>query len=243
MSQISISRPIDVASPAGTNFPWERPFSTEPIATLDHNGANLFHIDMSPAASTRLLTARIADPSRPSIPDLAPELLLNRAAAIVRVASTDGAVSRQQIDEAFREIEASAIVLLAGANATLSREGRDALEESLVANGIDLVLTDLTSLTPPADTFVGRTWLTVPAWQRPPWPSSIAKAYIGYEYGRERALEDWAPTLGLLRHANFVLGVVNGDRLTGDSTIVNIAPLQVADVGEAPCTVVAASTA
>ncbi len=101
------------------------------------------------------------------------------------------------------------------------------------------MLTDLPYLGAPRSTNAGRDWLGVPPWFRPSWPSPSATAYLTHHYDKPRALEDWAPTVDVLTRACLVLGLAGADALHGDRAVVNVAALQVRDVGEAPCTVVA----
>ena len=253
---VSLTRPISARSATGTLFPWERPYTTEPIATLSHNGANLFHIDMSPSASTRLLTSRIADPEAPSLLDIDPARLLNRTADVARVEAPEaGEITAAAVSDAFAalpEEPASALILLTGrdqspdeaepapeAGPHLSAEAVGSLCRALEERNVDLLLTDLPYLTAPEATNVGGDWLGVPPWFRPTWPSSSAAAYLAHHYDKPRALEDWAPTLDVLARACLVLGLAGTGEIRGPRAVVNVAALQVQDVGEAPCTVVA----
>lgn len=251
----SLTKPISTDSTAGTQLPWERPYSTVPIATLVHNGANLFHIDMSPAASTRILTSRIADERATSTRDLDPARLLNRRASVVRVPEGDGPISSSSLEAALDAAQiqgAKAIILVtavvgisAGSRGPryLSTEAAGTLADFAQREGIDLVLTDLPYLTAPGGNHVAADWLTAQPWLRPSWPSPNAASYLAHHYPREHAMEDWAPTLRALDHVILVLGLANTLNLEDDEVVVSVAPFQVQDVGEAPCTVVAHAVA
>lgn len=254
---VSLTRPISSRSAAGTLFPWERPYTTEPIATLAHNGANLFHIDMSPAASTRLLSPRVADPAQPSLRDIDPARFLNRTADVARVdAPASGEIPAAKLADALAALPdepASALILTTGWEPRPESGGAPSLEnapclgtdavgllcDALDERGIDLMLTDLPYLNAPGATNAGRDWLGVPAWFRPTWPSPNAAAYLAHHYDKSRALEDWKPTVDVLARACLVLGLAGVDALGGTRAVVNVAAFQVSDVGEAPCTVVA----
>jgi kynurenine formamidase len=250
---ISLTHPLSTASSAGSLLPWEQPYRTEPIATLDHNGANLFHIRMSPSVSTRILCLRVADGAAPSLQDTDPLRLINREADVLRVAAQQGGeIGRDALAAALEATGgASALMLLSGWGDVpvadearlrtapwFSPEAAELLATTVAQRGIDLVLTDLPYLTDPAATHAGRQWLAVPGWQRPPWPSSTAAAYLDRFYPRDQVLADWAPTVEILRHALLVLGLAGGGSLRG-RTRLTVAPLNVSEVGEAPCTVVA----
>lgn len=251
--QVSLTRPISATSHAGTTLPWERPYSTEPIATLTHNGANLFHIDMSPSASTRILSARIGDAAKPSLRELDPALLLNRRASVVRVAPHGTEIGAAELARALSEAtieRGDALLLVAGWGDEitdqnperaphLSADAVATLCGTLEAHDIDLVVTDLPYLTAPGGRNARTDWLSAAPWFRPSWPSSSAASYLGRHYTREQALEDWKPTLDVLDRALLVLGVVNCSAISNQNVVINIAPFQVRDVGEAPCTVVA----
>lgn len=249
---ISLTQPLSTASPAGSLLPWEQPYRTEPIATLEHNGANLFHIRMSPSVSTRILCLRVVDGAAPSLQETDPLRLINREADVLRVAAQGGKIGRDALAAALDTAGgASALMLLTGWGAVpvtdethlrtapwLSLEAAELLATTVAQRGIDLVLTDLPYLTDPAATHAGRQWLAAPGWQRPPWPSSTAAAYLDRFYPRDHVRADWAPTVGILRHALLVLGLAGGGSLR-ERTRLTVAPLNVSEVGEAPCTVVA----
>lgn len=251
---ISLTHPISTVSAAGSLLPWEQPYRTEPIATLDHNGANLFHIRMSPSVSTRILCLRVADGSAPALQDTDPLRLINRETDILRVtAQNGGEIGKDALAAALEANpgQAGALMLLTGwRNSPVSDETRlrtapwlslaaaELLATTVAQREVDLVLTDLPYLTDPAATHAGRQWLTVPGWQRPPWPSSTAAAYLDRFYSRDQVLADWAPTIAVLQRALLVLGLA-GSGLRGSRTRLTVAPLNVSEVGEAPCTVVA----
>lgn len=255
MSLISLTRPLSTASAAGSLLPWEQPYRTEPIATLEHNGANLFHLRMSPSVSTRILSPRIADAEASAVCDTDPVRLLNREADVVTLdAGPSGEIGAEQLAGGLASAlsGASALLLVTGcgqdptpdedhmrAAPWLTVGATDLLAATIAEHGIDLVLTDLPYLTDPAASHAGRQWLSVPGWQRPPWPSSASVAYLDRFYPRQQVLDDWAPTTTILRHALLVLGLANAGRLRQGRVRVSIAPLNVSDVGEAPCTVVA----
>src|SRR5690606_37058974 len=121
MSQlISLTRPISTESATGTLLPWERPYTTEPIATLTHNGANLFHIDMSPSASTRILSQRLVDENATGVFELDPARILNRAAVVARIPAGGDQITASDLTAALAGVQlrsGSALVVLTGFDA------------------------------------------------------------------------------------------------------------------------------
>ncbi|MGN6274061.1 MAG: hypothetical protein ACTHMQ_13340, partial [Protaetiibacter sp.] len=183
---ISLTRPISTASATGTLLPWERPYTTEPIATLTHNGANLFHIDMSPSAATRILTQRLADENATGAFELDPARILNRAAVVVRIPDGSGEIAEGDLMAALDGVELAAggaLVIVTGFEAAaaadasvrrfFTREAASRLAEVVRTSGVDLVLTDLPYLTAPRDGHVAA-WLDAAPWMRPSWPSPQA---------------------------------------------------------------------
>lgn len=257
MPQLNLTRPLR-PSAYGHLLPWERAYETEPIATLEHNGANLFHIEMSPAASTRILGARVVDASAPAVRDIAPEALLNRPTAVVRVAPNDeGIVTVEELERGLAEAapeRADALLIATGWGDAddfspydegqltdapfLDRAALGRLRDELITLESDLVLADVPYIQGVHVETLAHEWLAVDQWQRPSWPSSVAKAYMR-RYDATTALQEWAPTVGLLRTAWLVVGLRGTGRLDTSRTTLNVAPFQVEDVGEAPCTVVA----
>lgn len=257
MSVVNLTRPIREGSAAGRVLPWETPYRTEPIATLEHNGANLFFIEMSPAASTRLVGRRIADAGAPSTRDVDPALLLNRPATVVPLPAQAGeSITAAAVRSALAAAEprrGDALVLVTGwgdrghedfsDSYVLDAPGFDAeavtaLTEAARDGGHTLILTDVPYLAGPGGETVRREWVTAEPWHRPSWPSPNAKAYLEH-YGPAKVSTDWGPLLALLDEAWLVFGLVGCAQMAAGHAFVTVAPLQVDDAGEAPCTVVA----
>lgn len=258
MKVLNLTRPIREGSSAGRVLPWETPYRTEPIATLTRNGANLFFIEMSPGAATRLVGKRIADANAPSTRDVDPAIILNRAATVVALPAEDNqtisAATLAAAIAAANPRQGDALVLVTGwgdrahqdrfnddyvLNApTLAEDAVTALARIAREGGHNLLLTDLPHLPGPGGKHVSREWVSAEPWHRPVWPSASAKAYLDH-YGPNKVRDDWSSLLGLLDEAWLVLGLANCAQLELGSAELTVAPLQVDDAGEAPCTVVA----
>lgn len=255
----TLSRAIRSDAAVGSSFPWETPYQLEPIATLKHNGANLFHIEMSPSASTRLMTRRIVDSSQPSTRNMDPTIILNRATTVLNLPTQRSSeVTLEELEAAIAkgpEVAFGDAILIAtgwGDQDTdslnseryvldapyLSAAAASGLASFAASHGSNLILTDLPYLTQPGGVHAGREWASAAPWLRPSWPSANAKTYLQYYYDARKSIEDWGPTLGLLAHTHLVLGLVGCGNIGSVRLNVNIAPFQVQDVGEVPCTVV-----
>lgn len=259
MTLVNLTRPIRVDASPGAVLPWETPYRTEPIATLEHNGANLFFVEMSPAAATRLVGRRIADPTATATRDIDMSVLLNRHAVLVRVPTAAGGLIEASDLAAALEDAAprpgDALIVHTGwgdqpaealADETyvleapsFSAAALQLLRAELSRLGSDLLLTDLPYLEQAGGPTVRGEWGSLVPWLRPAWPSSNAQAYVRH-YTAEKVAADWSSTLGLLDEAWLVLGLVGCGALGGTRLVLSIAPFQVQDVGEVPCTVVAA---
>lgn len=257
MSVVNLTRPIREGSAAGRVLPWETPYRTEPIATLERNGANLFFIEMSPSASTRLVGGRIADASRPSTRDVDPGIILNRAATTVSLPAQVGesitAEALRAAVQAAAPRQGDALLLVTGWGdrehdsfsdayvldaPALDADAVASLTEIARQGGHSLILTDLPYLAGPGGATVREEWVSAEPWHRPSWPSASAKAYLDH-YGPSKVAADWGPLFALLEVSWLVLGLSGCAQVAPGRSIVSVAPLQVDDAGEAPCTVVA----
>ncbi len=258
VNQINLTQPLRVGAAAGGVFPWESPYTTEPIATLEHNGANLFHIEMSSSASTRILGARIADPTATSTRDIDPATLFNRSCTVVNLTADPGtAISASELDKAIAQADSMAGDALLLRTGWGDREDLEHCDERTITDAphfdrdairrlgeivreykVDLVLSDIPYLHDLRASAVHDDWVSLVPWLRPPWPSSAAKTYMRH-YTSKKCEQDWEPILEIVRDTWLVLGLRNCGKLGDGRATINVAPFQVENVGEVPCTVVA----
>ncbi|MER7009422.1 cyclase family protein [Dactylosporangium sp. NPDC000555] len=254
---INLTRPISTESAAGTLFPWEAPYRTEDIATLQYNGANLFHITMGSGSATRLLGPAFGSPSGATIDQLPPARLVNRDAIVVPLAAeAGGEIGEEQVRAALAAADlrrGDAVVLMTGWGDDPGRHDADAyyldspylslpaaetLADLLGRNDTDLVLTDCVYLDRPGGEYARTEWTALQPWLRPAFPSDAARTYLAH-YRPDKVQRDWAATLALTAQIWTVLGLVGCGALGWRRIRLTLAPLNVQGVGEVPCTVVA----
>jgi kynurenine formamidase len=256
---VTLSQPLAARTALGSVFPWERPYTTESIVTLTHNGANLFHIEMGPAATTRLVTARLTQPTATSTRDLDPASLIHRSAVRLALRADDNQViDAAQVIDALDQAgprPGDALIFATGwgdrpptarkSQAQVTQAPRfttsavDAIIDATRSLPTDLALFDVHHLQLPASADAVA-WVSEAPWRRPPQPSSAAQAYLLAQPTGWLARE-WADLVRLLDVANVVLGLVDTGLLPHRCELY-IAPFQVDNAGEVPCTVVARTT-
>jgi hypothetical protein len=102
------------------------------------------------------------------------------------------------------------------------------------------LLTDCAHLDRPGGEFARKEWLELAPWLRPPWPSDQAMVYLRH-YTPQKVKADWSASRALTRNASVVVGLANCGALSRATARLTILPMSIADVAEAPCTVVAES--
>ena len=257
---INLTIPLYSYISSGSVFPWDSAFQTEDIATYERNGARLIYISMGSDTGTRLMAPALVEESGAHVLDIPLSHLANRSAVVIRVLKRAGEhISREDLQEAFRVgpsfCQGDAILLVTGwgddqrwkvlgedyvlKSPSFSSLAADFLAREMEKAGSDLLLTDCALLDSiGSEDGNHRAWLSLPRWMRLPYPSETAKAYLR-EYTRAKVDEDWQATHRLLRNSWVVTGLANGGLLTQGRVRLNVLPMFIEGVGEAPCTVVA----
>lgn len=255
---VNLTLPIAPYGPIGSTFPWESPYWTEDIATVERNGAHLSYISMGSGTGTRLRGPSFARADAPSTAQCDLDVLVNRDAVVLRIPKRAGeAISPADVDAAIAasgDWRGSAVVIVTGwgdeerwrelgeryalESPHFTLEAAQQLRSVMRERTSDLLLTDCAHLDRIGAAHARAEWASAVPWQRPPWPSDQAKTYLRH-YSPQNVQADWAASIALTRDAWAVVGLVNGGALRERRVRLTILPMFIQDVGEAPCTVVA----
>jgi kynurenine formamidase len=82
---VNLTLPISPYVPVGATFPWESPYFTEDIATIERNGAHLSYISMGSGTGTRLRAPSFARQGARTTGNVDLAVLVNRAAAVLHI--------------------------------------------------------------------------------------------------------------------------------------------------------------
>ena len=256
----NLTLPISAHFPVGSVFPWDSPYYTEDIATIERNRAHLFYISMGSGTGTRLRTPGFGSADGVQVGEIDLGSLVNRDAVVLKIAKDQGgAITEDDIAAAVRASgswERSALIVATGwgderrweslgedyslSSPHFAPAAAEWLSVEMEERGSDLLLTDCAHLDRPGGEFARKEWVELVPWFRPPWPSDQAKAYLRH-YTPEKVQADWSASRALTRNASVVVGLANCGALSRRSVRLTILPLSIADVAEAPCTVVAES--
>lgn len=258
---VNLTLPISPYFPVGATFPWEAPYVTEDIATIERNGAHLSSISMGSGTGTRLRGPSFAREGARTTGNADLAVLVNRAAVVLQIPKAAGEpIEAAEIDAALAHSvpqRGEAIVVATGwgeENRWETLGERYALDSPyftpsaaarlrgvMEQHGSDLLLTDCAHLDRVGNVYAREEWARADPWLRPPYPSEQAKIYLRH-YTREKVRADWAASIALTRDAWVVVGLANCATLRERSIRLTILPMFMQDVGEAPCTVVGETT-
>jgi kynurenine formamidase len=253
---VNLTMAISPHLPVGGVHAWESPYRTEPIATLEHNGANLFYIQMCTGTGTRLRTPGFGNAAGAQVRDTPLTQLVNIPARVVRLPKSAGeAITRDNVEAALDRLldwTNEALVLVTGwgdgerwvelgeryslATPHFTPEAAELLSSRMAEHGSGLLLTDCAHLDPTP--VASEEWGGLQPWLRPAWPSDQAQAYVRH-YAPEKVARDWQATLAITRAVSVVVGLAGAGAIGADRVRLTVLPMFIEDVAEAPCTVVA----
>ena len=114
----NLTLPISSYFPVGSVFPWESPYYTEDIATIERNRAHLFYISMGSGTGTRLRTPGFGSADGAQVREIDLDGLVNREAVVLKIPKDRGeALTENDIASAVRargSWEGSALIVATG---------------------------------------------------------------------------------------------------------------------------------
>src|SRR3712207_2237696 len=114
----NLTLPISAYFPVGSVFPWDSPYYTEDIATIERNRAHLFYISMGSGTGTRLRTPGFGSAEGAQVREIDLDSLVNREAVVLKIAKEKAeAITEDDIAAAVRASgswERSALIVATG---------------------------------------------------------------------------------------------------------------------------------
>ncbi len=263
MRVINLTLPLYDHMPVGNVWAWDTPFRTEPIINYEEHQGRLFHISMHNECGTRLMFRGTIVPGSPHICDLDWTPFINRDTVVIDLPKdARGEITADDINRIVATDPdykpGDAVLLRTGwgdneryrklgddyAKNTphFSDEGAMATVELLHKRGSNMVLTDCAYVGNCGRARMRREWADLPPWQRPPWPSDAAKAYLRHYHGSHEGgarSADWLSSVFLLENLYTIGALCNCGSITKKRVKITLLPMNFAVDGGAPCTVVA----
>lgn len=256
---INLTLPIAPDMPVGQVWPHDVPFQMEPIRTYAAGGAQLEYYQFHTETGTRLVTRARHDPNAAGLGGFEFAGLVDRRAVVVDIPKGAGeSIESHEIEAAVARAEGyangDAVLIRTGWGETarcrslreafvlqsprFTVDAARALAAILRDRQSTLVAIDTPCLSSCAQSHAQREWLPVPSWQRPHWPSDIARAYLR-QYGRAKAEADWGDDRIILDEANVLLAIGNAGAIRTRHVLLTALPFFAEESPAAPATVIA----
>ncbi len=263
MKVINLTLPLYDHMPVGNVWAWDTPFKHTPITTYEDHGAHLVHLSLHNETGTRLMYAATFVKNSPRVYELDWGQFVNRDVVVVDIPKGErGEITGEDVYNAVAkdaDIQRGDGVLIRTGWGTTNRhweikddyaiktphftdEGATATVEVLRSKGSDLMLTDCAYVGNCGGEFMLREWVSLPPWQRPAWPSDIAKTYLRHytpEYGKGGRSGDWRSSAILLENLFVIDALCSMEKITKKRIKITALPMNLAIEGGAPCSVVA----
>lgn len=258
-SVINLTLPIAPDMPVGQTWAHDVPFQMEPIRTYAAGGAQLEYYQFHTDTGTRLVTCARHNAAAGGIGALDFATMVDLRTAIVDVPAGAGAcITPAALDEAVTRHGAfgrgEALLVRTGWGSAqrcremgerfvlesphLSVEAAGRLAALLRERASPLLAIDTPCLVDNGGRHAQREWTVLPPWQRPPWPSDIARAYLRH-YTPERQRADWGGDQVVLDACPVLLALGNTSGLHGAHVRLTALPFFCEDAPAAPATVIA----
>lgn len=256
---INLTLPIAPDMPVGQVWPHDVPFQMEPIRTYAAGGAQLEYYQFHTETGTRLVTRARHDPDAAGLSGVDFAGLVDRRTLVVDVPKGAGElIERREIEEALSRAggfaEGDAVLIRTGWGETarcrslgeafvlqsprLTVDAAMRLAAILRERRSTLLAIDTPCLSSCALAHAQREWLPVPSWQRPHWPSDIARAYLR-QYGPAKVGADWGDDRIVLDAANVLLAIGNASAIRSRYVLLTALPFFAEQSPAAPATVIA----
>ena len=255
----NLTLPIAPDMPVGQLWAHDMPFQMEPIRTYAAGGAQLEYYQFHTETGTRLVTRARHDPHSAGLGGLDFLELVDRKAVVIDIPkAASEKISERDIDSAVAGEPAygqgDALLIRTGwgdvarcrdlgedfslQSPRLTAEAAARLTAILRVKKTTLLAIDTPCLVGCGDAFARSEWLSMPPWQRPHWPSDIAKAYLRhYRPAKEQA--DWGGDRQLLDASHLLLAICNAAAIKTRHVRITALPFFAEGAPSAPTTVIA----
>ncbi len=256
---INLTLPIAPDMPVGQTWAHDVPFQMEPIRTYAAGGAQLEYYQFHTDTGTRLVTCARHDAGARGIGGIDFAALVDVRTAVIDIAvGARGLISSAQVDAAVARHGAfaggEALLVRTGWGSVrrcrqmgeafvlesprLTPEAAQRLASLLRERASPLFAIDAPCLVDNGSLHAQREWTVLLPWQRPPWPSDIARAYLRhYTPSKQRA--DWAGDQVVLETCPVLLALGDTSGLRGRHVRLTALPFFAEEAPAAPATVIA----
>lgn len=259
----NLTLPLYPYMPVGNVWAWDSPFRMQKTMTHEQHGIEQYAMSFHSETGTRLMLAACYDDDGERIDELDYSGFVNRETVVVDIPKGPGEeLLPEDLDEALADNDqfrdGDAVLIRTGWGRTgryrelgddysrrtphFSVAGAERLVEHMQAKNTDLMLTDCAYVGNLGEGFMFREWAAREPWDRPPFPSDQARAYMRHytpARGAGGGAPDWAASLPLHEALSPVPALTNVDQLLSTRIRITVLPLYLAGGEGAPCTVFA----
>lgn len=263
----NLTLPLYPYMPVGNVWAWDAPFRREATMTRERHGVEQYAFSFHSEAGTRLMIAACYDDDAPRIDELDYTEYVNRRTVVVDIPKgPDGELTPEDFDAHllnhphFRDGD-GVLVRTGWGRAGRFRElgddyarrtphfsvaGAERLVEIMLERGTTLLLTDCAYVGNLGVGFMYPEWAQREPWDRPPFPSDQARAYMRHytpARGAGGGAPDWAASVVLHKDLSVIPALTNVDLISTPHVNVTVLPLVLAGAEGATCTVFAEEVA
>ena len=259
----NLTLPLYPHMPVGNVWAWDSPFRMTKTMTREQHGVEQYAMSFHSEAGTRLMLSACYDDEAARIDELDYTAFINREAVVVDIPKAAGEdLTADDFEQALADNsdfrDGDAVLIRTGWGRTdhyrelgddyakftphFTVAGAEKLIEFMKAKNSDLMLTDCAYVGNLGEGFMFREWAEREPWDRPPFPSDQARAYMRHytpARGAGGGAPDWAASLPLHEWLTPVPALTNVDLITSTRIRVTVLPLFLAGGEGAPCTVFA----
>lgn len=263
MTVINLTLPLYPYMPVGNVWAWDAPFRRQATMTRELHGVEQYAMSFHSEAGTRLMIAACYDDTAPRIDQLDYTEYVNRPTVVIDIPKAPREqLTPEDFDRAIighpHFCNGDAVLIRTGwgraghfrelgddyARTTphFSVAGAERLVELMLERDSTFLLTDCAYVGNLGVEFMYPEWADREPWDRPPFPSDQARAYMRnytLERGAGGGAPDWAASVVLHKDLSIIPALTNVDLITQPRISVTALPLVLADAEGATCTVYA----
>lgn len=256
---INLTLPLYPHMPVGNVWAHDTPVQIEPIVTYEQNEALLEAVSLHSETGTRLMMAACYDPDASKIDEIDLSRLINRPTVVIDIPKgPQEQITAKDVDERVGPDQeyrrGDALLIRTGwgdgeryrklgddyaiKTPHFSDDGAYRLADVMKERDTDTLAIDVAYIGNCGRTYMLKEWVSLPPWQRPPWPSPQAKIYLR-TYDRSRDEVDWSASRPLHYNGFVLAALCNAGKISRKRIKISALPFFVKGAPGAPVTVVA----
>lgn len=256
---INLTLPLYPSMPVGNVWAYNAPFRQEQIASTKENGVRIDFFSFCSETGTRIMMNASYDSKSGLVGELDMRQLVNRDTVVIDIPKTEGGkITPKDIEEKVGsdpDYQKGDVLLIRtgwgddkryrkmGDGYTtktphFSYKGSLKVVEVMRERETDILAIDVAYIGNCAPHYQMTEWVSLPPWQRPPWPSDQAKAYLKH-YTPEKRRVDWGTSNALHEHGIVLAALCNTGLIRQKRIKLTALPLFVEKAPGVPVTVVA----